>query len=67
MPKKKQPAGKSAKTETFVLGRSGFAKISAVEGIHLTDPMEKRASDARARKLSAEEYRKEIIRSHRKG
>jgi hypothetical protein len=66
MAKKKQPAAKTSKAGTFVLGKRGFAKISAVEGIRLTGPMEKRATDARARKLSAKEYREEIMRSHRK-
>lgn len=67
MTKKKQSDEKTARAGTFVLGRSGFAKISAVEGIRLTEPMKKRANEARTKKLSAEEHRQEIIRSHRKG
>jgi len=67
MRKRKATTAKDAKTGPFVLGRSGFAKISAVEGINLTDAMKKRGNVARAKKLSADEYRKMIIRSHRKG
>jgi hypothetical protein len=67
MAKKKGASAKGAKTGTFVLGRSNFAKISAVEGIYLTDAMKKRSGIARAKKLSAGEYRETIIRSHRKG
>jgi hypothetical protein len=50
-----------------VLGSDRFAKISEVEGIRLTTTMKKRASEARSKGLSAEEYRQSIIRSHRKG
>jgi hypothetical protein len=67
MVRKKGTSAKSAKTGAFVLGASSFAKISAVEGIHLTDAMKKRSSVARAKRLSADEYRETIIRSHRKG
>jgi hypothetical protein len=67
MTKGKGSTAKGAKTGAFVLGKSGFAKISAVEGIHLTDAMKKRGSAARAKKMSAAEYRETIIRSHRKG
>ena len=65
MPKQKQSSGKSGKTG-FVIGRAGFAKISAVEGIRLKPAMDKRADEAASKGLSAEEYRKAIIRSHRK-
>jgi hypothetical protein len=67
MAKRKGASAKGAKTGTFVLGASNFAKISAVEGIHLTDAMKKRSGIARTKKLSADEYRQKIIRSHRKG
>jgi hypothetical protein len=49
-----------------VIGSADFGKISAVEGIQLTAAMEKRARDARAQGLTAEEYRRTIIRSYRK-
>jgi len=67
MAKGKATTAKGVKTGTFVLGKSGFAKISAVEGIHLTDAMKKRESTARDKKQSADEYRETIIRRHRKG
>ena len=50
----------------FVLGRAGFAKISAVEGIRLKPAMQKRAAAASNSRLSPEEYRKVIIHAHRK-
>jgi len=49
-----------------VIGHESFAKISAVEGIRLKPAMKKRAIEARGKGLSAEEYRKSIIRAHRK-
>lgn len=51
----------------FVIGRAGFAKISAVEGIRLKPAMIKRAAKAAAKGLSAEECRLTIVRSYRKG
>jgi hypothetical protein len=65
MPKRK-PIAKDAKTGPFVLGGDRFAKISEVEGIRPTPAMKKRASEARIKGLSAEEYRRTIIQSHRK-
>ena len=67
MAKQKHPAAKSAKTGRFVIGSAGFDKISAVEGIQMTAAMKKRAGDARAKGLTAEEFRRTIIRIHRKG
>jgi hypothetical protein len=67
MAKQKKPIAKSTKTGRFVIGSSGFGKISAVEGIRMTAAMKKRAGDARAKGLTAEEFRSTIIRSHRKG
>lgn len=61
----KQPGAK-AKKRSFVIGRGGFGKISAVEGIRLTPAMKKRAADAEREGLSAEEYRRAIVRSYRK-
>jgi hypothetical protein len=65
MPKQKRAIGKSSKTG-FVIGRAGFAKISAVEGIRLKPAMKKRAAEASSKGLSAEETRKAIIRAYRK-
>jgi len=67
MTKRKRASAKGPKTGPFVLGGSSFAKISAVEGIRLTDAMKKRGNIARDKKLSPDEYRETIIRSHRKG
>ena len=67
MSKQRKSAGNSEKTGRFVIGRERFAKISAVEGIELTDAMKKRAEDKLTKGLSAEEYRRTIIGSHRKG
>jgi hypothetical protein len=63
MPKRKQPATKRA---GFVIGRAGFAKISAVDGIRLTSAMKKRAVEAERKGASAKEFRQAIVRSHRK-
>jgi hypothetical protein len=67
MAKQRKPVTKSAKAGGFVVGRARFAKISAVEGIELTPVMEKRASEAGRKGLTADEHRRTIVRSHRKG
>jgi hypothetical protein len=61
MANSEKPAAKPAKTSRYVIGRDGFGKISAVEGIEMTAAMKKRAKG-----LTAEEYRRTIIRSYRK-
>jgi hypothetical protein len=66
MPKQRKSVERKAKAGRLVIGRAAFAKISAVEGIRLTDTMEKRAEDRRTKGLSAEEYRRAIISSHSK-
>jgi hypothetical protein len=66
MPKSKPSGAKTRKKGGFVIGRAGFAKISAVEGIRLTPAMKKRAADAEREGLSAEEYRQAIMNAHRK-
>jgi hypothetical protein len=65
MPKQKRSTGKTSKTG-FVIGRAGFAKIGAVEGIRLKPAMKKRAAEASSKGQSAEEKRKAIIRSYRR-
>jgi hypothetical protein len=65
MPKQKRTTGKSSKSD-FIVGRANFTKISAVEGVRLKPAMEKRAAEATSRGLSAEEYRKVILRTYRK-
>jgi hypothetical protein len=66
MAKHEKSVGQRAKSDRFVIGRSAFAKISAVEGISLTDSMKKRADEGRSKGLTPEEHRRAIIRSHRK-
>lgn len=51
----------------FILGRKGFAKISAVEGIHLSADMEQRFRDFDRQGVSASERRKTIARAFAKG
>jgi hypothetical protein len=65
MPRQKRSTGKSGKTG-FIVGRTSFAKISAVEGIRLKPAMKERAAEAASKGLSAEEYRKAIIGAYRK-
>jgi hypothetical protein len=67
MTKQKRIDRGETKAGRFLLGRDSFEKISAVEGIRLTRAMKKRAGDAKAKGLTAEEYRSTIIRSYRKG
>ncbi len=66
MAKQRKTVSKGGKAGGFVVGRARFAKIGAVEGIQLTQAMEKRASEASRKGLTAEEYRRAIVRSHRK-
>ena len=51
----------------FILGRKGFAKISAVEGIRLSADMEKRFRDFDRQGVSASDRRKSIARAFTKG
>lgn len=51
----------------FTLGRKGFAKISAVEGIHLSADMEKRFRDFDREGVAASDRRKAIARTFAKG
>ena len=67
MAKQGKTIGRDAKTGRFVVGRASFKKISAVEGITLTKGMDKRASDAKRKGMTAEEYRVSIMRIYRKG
>jgi hypothetical protein len=66
MAKQRKPTAKGTKVGGFVVGRAHFAKISAVERIERTEVMKKRASDAARKGLTAEEYRRTIVRSYRK-
>jgi hypothetical protein len=50
----------------FVIGREGFAKISAVEGIRLSQEMADRVRQADRDGLTDEERREAILRVHRR-
>ena len=67
MAKRRKATAKGTKAGGLVVGRARFTKISAVEGIQLTQIMEKRASEADRKGLTAEEYRRTIVHSYRKG
>lgn len=59
-----KPSKRPAKA--YVIGRSGFAKISAVEGIQLTESMISDFREFDRRGLSADERRKAIGRKYGK-
>jgi len=48
----------------LTVGRARFAKISAVEGIHLTKEMKDRFAEFDRRQLSPEARRKAIIKRY---
>ncbi|MGB3865871.1 MAG: hypothetical protein WBA29_09605 [Xanthobacteraceae bacterium] len=52
--------------DPFILGRTKFERISAVEGITLSSAMKDRAAKSDRKNLSAEERRRTIIAAHRK-
>ena len=56
-----EPSKRGAKE--FTLGRQGFAKISAVEGIRLSPEMEARFREFDRKDLSASERRKALART----
>jgi hypothetical protein len=53
----------SKRTKGYVLGRRGFAKISAVEGIRLSPEMEARFREFDREGLSPSERRKALART----
>ena len=63
----KKPATTRDGKSSFTLGRKGFAKISAVEGIRLSADMERRFRDFDRQGLSAADRRKTIARAFAKG
>jgi hypothetical protein len=67
MPGQKKNPPKKVGVSGHTIGRARFAKISAVEGITMSASMLKRARTSAAKGLSAEETRKLIIQSYRKG
>lgn len=50
----------------YTIGRHDFAKISALEGIHLSDAMDADFREFERKDLSAEERRKAISRKYGK-
>ena len=56
----------STSGKNFTLGRDSFAKISAVEGVHLSREMEKDFRDFDQRGLSAGDRRRAIVRKYGK-
>jgi hypothetical protein len=58
----KQPAPKPQKkaSKGYVIGRAGFAKISAVEGVYTSPRMDADFREFERRGLSAEQRRKVI-------
>jgi len=63
----KKPATTRDAKASFTLGREGFARISAVEGIRLSADMEERFRDFDRQGLSAGDRRKTIARTFVKG
>jgi len=53
--------------EGFLLGAKRFEKISAVEGIKLSDAMRQRARESERQGLSAEQRREQIKSAYREG
>ena len=61
----KKPAPRSQKpSDEVIIGRGGFAQISAVEGIRLTDEMWSDFRDFDQKRLSHAERRKMILRKY---
>ena len=52
--------------ESFTIGREGFAKISAVEGVRLSADMKQAFREFDSKGLSPEERRREIVRRYGK-
>ena len=67
MPSQKKKPPKKAGVSGHVIGRTRFTRISEVEGITMSASMLERARMSADNDLSAEETRKVIIRSYRKG
>jgi hypothetical protein len=63
----RQTGSKSSKrSKGYVIGRSGFAKISAVEGIRTTATMDADFREFERQGLSADQRRKVISRKYGK-
>lgn len=64
MTKRKIDAGLKAKART--LGARTFVAIAAVEGMRLSQDSRKRLADLKARQLTPEQRREEVIRAYTK-
>ncbi len=54
----------STNTQSYTIGRAAFAKISAVEGIHLTQELRQEFQVFEQKKLSHEDRRQAIVRKY---
>jgi hypothetical protein len=66
MTRKSSTKQKKSELRGFKLGRAQFAKISAVEGVHLSDGMIRDFEEFDQDGLSAEERRLAIIKGYAK-
>lgn len=65
MRKSSPPRSKPPSPKGFILGRAGFARISAVEGLALTPEMQATLERFDREGLNADERRRRIIASFR--
>jgi hypothetical protein len=63
-PKKRKVARPRAKAQRLTIGLAGFAKVSAIEGLHLTRDMERTFSALERRGASAAQKRAAIIKRY---
>lgn len=63
---KSRSKSQNPSSKNFVIGRHGFAKISAVEGVKLTREMREDLREFDRKGLSAEERRSAITRKYAK-
>jgi hypothetical protein len=64
--KKSTRTPSQGKARPFTLGRVQFAKISAVEGVALSDEMLREFEQFERNKVSAEDRRRAIVRGYAK-
>lgn len=63
---KKGSQSRKRQSRSYTIGRSAFARISAVEGIHLSDEMHKDFSEFDREGLSPRDRRKAIVKKYAK-
>jgi hypothetical protein len=66
LPTSTKPRVKRAVAKPFILGVEAFAKISAVEGIKLTQEMRKRSAEFDKQGLTPAQRRRAIIKVYSK-